>query len=78
MGPHADYFDDSFLFQNLIDQSMLYIDAASKGASQIAHQFSNPGGVLKGLFRIISNSSLALSLRPAAASFLASFWACLV
>ena len=37
MGPHADDLDP-FLFQHLIDQAMLNIDAAGISAGQISYQ----------------------------------------
>lgn len=39
MGPHPDDLHSLDVMKNLIDQTVLDIDAAGTGASQIAHQF---------------------------------------
>lgn len=36
MGPHPKYFDDMLLFKNLIDKSVLNIDAPRVGAFEVA------------------------------------------
>jgi hypothetical protein len=36
VGPHTQYLDDMLFFENLIDESMLDVDAAGICASQIA------------------------------------------
>jgi hypothetical protein len=73
MGPHADDFDDPLRFQDFVNQAVLNIDAAGISARQVTHNFSNRGEGRKGSSWTISNSSMALPLRPAAANFLASF-----
>jgi hypothetical protein len=50
MGPHADDLDDSLLFQDFVDQSMLYIDAASIGPGKITHEFFNRRGSVERVF----------------------------
>ncbi len=50
MGPHPDYFNDTFLLQHLINESVLDIDPPGIGACQVADQFFVGRWTLKWIF----------------------------
>jgi hypothetical protein len=46
MGPHPKHFHDAFLFENLVNDTMLDVDSPGKGAGEIADEFFEWGRVL--------------------------------
>jgi len=50
MGPHAEHFNDAFVFHDLIDQTMLDINAAGVRAAQIAEKFLERRRFPEGVF----------------------------
>jgi hypothetical protein len=50
MGPHAKHFDSTFVFDDLIHETVLNIDAPRVGAAQISEEFlkrrRSPKGIL--------------------------------
>jgi hypothetical protein len=49
MGPHAKDLDNTLIFQNLIDKSVLDIDAARIGPFQVAQKLLKRRRLLEGI-----------------------------
>src|SRR5688572_13407524 len=78
MGPESNNFYYALVFEDLIHQSVPYVKAARVSAGKISNQLFVRRGFWNGSNRRISRSSSALCFSLAAASFFASFCACLV